>query len=421
MTDADPANGDDRWWRNAVIYEVYVRSFADADGSGVGDLRGITARLDHLAELGVDAIWLSPFYPSPMADGGYDVADYRDVEPALGTLDDFDVMRAEAHRRGMRIIVDLVPNHTSDQHPWFQAALAAAPGSAERARYIFREGTGPNADQPPTDWVSNFGGSSWSRSPDGEWYLHMFAPEQPDLDWSNPEVRAEFRSVLRFWLDRGVDGFRIDVAHGLAKHLEEPLPALGVRSVDRVLRYQVEDHPLWDRDDVHEIYRDWRLVLDEYSPPRMAVAEAWVAPGRRGRYVRPDELHQAFNFDFLETPWECGAFVDVVDGSMKEAFDVGASPTWVLSNHDVVRHASRYGLPPRTDTTAWLLSNGTTPPVDRELGLRRARAAALLMLALPGSAYVYQGEEFGLHEVADLPSTVLQDPTWERSNHREKG
>jgi alpha-glucosidase len=411
---------NDGWWRDAVIYQVYVRSFSDGDGSGVGDLPGITARLGDLADLGVDAIWLTPFYPSPMADGGYDVADYRDVEPQFGTLADFDHLVEVAHDRGLKVIVDIVPNHTSDQHVWFQAALAAEPGSPERARYIFRDGRG-DGSQPPTDWHSNFGGPAWSRVADGQWYLHMFAPEQPDLDWTHPDVHAEFQSVLRFWLDRNVDGFRIDVAHGLSKNLAEPLPDLGPASVDKALRYTIADHPLWDRDDVHEIYREWRKVLDEYTPPRIAVAEAWVAPGRLGRYVRGDELHQAFNFPFLLTPWDCSAFADVIDVSLAEATEVGAATTWVLSNHDVIRHASRYALPAGADAAAWLMSDGTQPAIDPDLGLRRARAATLLMLALPGSAYVYQGEELGLHEVADLPGDVLQDPTWQRSGHRDKG
>ncbi len=409
------------WWRDAVIYQIYVRSFADSDGTGVGDLPGITARLPWLSDLGVDAIWLTPFYPSPMADGGYDVADYRDVEPSFGTLADFDALVVRARELGLKVIVDLVPNHTSDRHRWFQAALASPAGSPERARYIFRDGQGADGAAPPTDWHSNFGGSAWSRVADGQWYLHMFAPEQPDLDWTHPDVHAEFQSVLRFWLDRGVDGFRIDVAHGLAKNLAEPLPNLGAASVDKVMRYSVHDHPLWDRDDVHDIYREWRKVLDEYAPPRIAVAEAWVAPGRLGRYVRDDELHQAFNFPFLLTPWDCAAFADVIDASLDESAAVGATTTWVLSNHDVIRHATRYALPPKTDQVAWLMSDGAQPRIDEALGSRRARAAALLMLALPGSAYIYQGEELGLHEVADLPRELLQDPTWKRTSHRDKG
>jgi alpha-glucosidase len=420
MTDAKDG-ADPRWWRDAVIYEVYVRSFADSNGDGVGDIAGITDRLAQLADLGIDAVWLTPFYRSPMADGGYDVADYCDVDPTLGTLADFDALVEKAHDLGVRVIVDLVPNHTSDQHEWFKAALAAGRASVERARYIFREGSGVDGAEPPSDWVANFGGSAWTQVADGQWYLHMFAPEQPDLDWSNPDVARDFEAILRCWLDRGVDGFRVDVAHGMAKNLTEPLPPLGAGSVDRALRYDVVDHPLWDRDDVHDIFRGWRKVLDEYNPPRMAVAEAWVMPGRRSRYVRPDELHQAFNFDFLQAPWDAEAMAAIIDTSLAEATGVGASPSWVLSNHDVVRHVSRYALPPDTDTVSWLLSNGTDPVADLALGLKRARAATLLMLALPGSAYLYQGEELGLEEVADIAPQYLQDPTWQRSEHHEKG
>jgi alpha-glucosidase len=420
MTDA-LSTADSRWWRDAIIYEIYVRSFADSDGNTVGDLKGIIGRLPQLADLGIDAVWLTPFYRSPMVDGGYDVADYRDVDPTLGTLADFDALLVRAHDLGLRVIVDLVPNHTSDHHAWFKAALAAAPGSPERERYIFRDGRGDDGSEPPSDWIANFGGPAWTRVADGQWYLHMFAPEQPDLNWSNPVVGKEFEGILRFWLDRGVDGFRIDVAHGMAKDMSAPLPDLGVRSVDRQLRYEVVDHPLWDRDEVHDIFRTWRRILDEYSPPRIGVAEAWVMPGRRARYVRPDELHQAFNFDFLQTPWVCSNLIDVIEGSLREAEGVGATATWVLSNHDVVRHLSRYALDPGTDTVAWLRSDGTQPHADLALGLKRARAACLLMLALPGSAYIYQGEELGLPEVADIAPQFLQDPTWERSDHHDKG
>ena len=271
------------WWRQAVVYQVYPRSFADADGDGLGDLPGIVSRVDHLAELGVDAVWLSPFYPSALADGGYDVADYRDVDPRLGTLDDFDAMVDALHARGIRIVVDIVPNHTSDLHEWFQEALAAGRGSAARERYIFREGKGADGAEPPTDWVSVFGGSAWERVADGQWYLHNFAIEQPDLNWDHPEVRADFVRTLRFWSDRGVDGFRIDVAHMLTKDLTEPLPS---RAELAELPFDGQ-HPLIDRDDVHEIYAEWRRVFNEYDPPRTAVAEAWVEPHARAAVRAP--------------------------------------------------------------------------------------------------------------------------------------
>ncbi|MFI1601981.1 glycoside hydrolase family 13 protein [Streptomyces griseofuscus] len=422
MADLSSRNPD--WWRQAVIYQVYPRSFADADGDGLGDLKGITQRLDHLGALGVDALWLSPFYPSELADGGYDVADHRDVDPRLGSLDDFDALVAEAHRLGLKVVVDLVPNHTSHQHPWFQEALRAGPGSAARERYVFRPSRGAGGELPPSDWQSVFGGSAWHRVADGEWYLHLFAAQQPDLNWDNEEVRADFRTTLRFWSDRGVDGFRVDVAHGLAKELTEPLRdigGIGASGETALLRVPPGDHPYWDRDEVHEIYRDWRKVFDAYRPPRSAVAEAWVPGPRRALYARPDELGQAFNFEYLEAAWSAEELRRVITEELATARAAGAAATWVLSNHDVVRHHSRLMLPPGTDPGAWLLSGGHAPAVDREAGLRRGRAATLLMLALPGASYLYQGEELGLPEVADLPTEVLQDPIWEQTGHVRKG
>ncbi|MFD8230260.1 alpha-amylase family glycosyl hydrolase [Streptomyces massasporeus] len=420
----DLSSRDPDWWRQAVVYQIYPRSFADADGDGLGDLRGITRRLTHLAALGVDALWLSPFYPSELADGGYDVADPRGVDPRLGTLDDFDALVAEAHRLGLKVIVDIVPNHSSHRHVWFQEALNAGPGSAARDRYVFRDGRGEHGELPPTDWQSVFGGSAWKRVPDGQWYLHLFAPEQPDLHWENQEVRADHRTTLRFWSDRGVDGFRVDVAHALAKDLSEPLRDLGAPELsgeEALAAMPPGTHPFYDRDEVHEIYRDWRKILDAYRPPRMAVAEAWVPGARRVLYARPDELGQAFNFEYLQAGWDAEELRQVITDSLATARAAGASATWVLSNHDVVRHASRLSLPPGTDPNAWLLSGGNAPALDEAAGLRRARAATLLMLALPGSAYVYQGEELGLPEVADLPTEVLQDPIWEQTGHVRKG
>jgi alpha-glucosidase len=385
----------DLWWRDAVVYEVYVRSFADAGGDGNGDLRGITERLPYLADLGVDALWTTPWYTSPMADGGYDVADYRAVDPMFGSDEDALELFAAAHRLGLRVIMDIVPNHTSDQHPWFLAALRAGPGSPERARYHFRSGRGVDGELPPNDWRSVFGGPAWTRVPGGgEWYLHLFAPQQPDLNWDNPEVRTEFEDILRFWFDRGVDGLRIDVAHGLIKASD--LPDLG--DDDPV------EHPYWDRNGVHEVFRSWRAVADEYGPDRIFVAEAWVdKPDRLARYVRPDELHTAFNFDFLRSRWDADALRSVIDDTLGALDAVGAPATWVLSNHDVTRHVTRFGR------------------ADLALGTRRARAALLLMLALPGGVYLYQGEELGLWEVEDLDESVLADPTWERSGHTRRG
>ncbi|MEU0854758.1 alpha-amylase family glycosyl hydrolase [Streptomyces griseofuscus] len=419
------------WWREAVIYQVYPRSFADSNGDGMGDLEGVRSRLPYLRDLGVDAVWLSPFYASPQADAGYDVADYRAVDPMFGTLLDADALIREAHGLGLRIIVDLVPNHSSDQHEWFKRALAEGPGSPLRERYHFRPGKGTAGELPPNDWESIFGGPAWTRvtEPDGtpgEWYLHLFAPEQPDLNWEHPAVGDEFRSILRFWLDMGVDGFRIDVAHGLVK--AEGLPDLGSGEQLKLLGNDVM--PFFDQDGVHAIYRQWRTILDEYANKmgpegpsseerwwetggRIFVAEAWTPTVERtANYVRPDELHQAFNFQYLSTAWDATELRTVIDGTLEAMRPVGAPATWVLSNHDVTRHATRFANPAGLGTQ--IRTAG-----DRELGLRRARAATLLMLALPGSAYVYQGEELGLPDVVDLPDEVRQDPAYFRGEGQD--
>ncbi|QCX76178.1 Oligo-1,6-glucosidase [Streptomyces sp. YIM 121038] len=401
LTDA-PADDADRtaaaptgWWRDAVIYQVYPRSFADSDGDGMGDLPGVTARLPHLRRLGVDAVWLSPFYASPQADAGYDVADYRAVDPVFGTLADADDLVRTAHGLGLRVIVDIVPNHCSDQHEWFRKALADGPGSPLRERFHFRPGQGAHGELPPNDWESVFGGPAWTRAADGAWYLHLFAPEQPDFNWEHPAVHEEFRSVLRFWLDLGVDGFRVDVAHGLIK--APGLPDVGHGEQVKLLGSRPT--PYFDQDGVHEVYRDWRAVLDAYDGERVAVAEAWTPTVERSAlYLRPGELHQAFNFAYLTTEWDAAALRAVIDRSLAAMNAVGAPATWVLSNHDVVRHATRLA------------------PGDPARGLRRARAATLLMLALPGSAYLYQGEELGLPEVTDLPDEVRQDPAFFRGS-----
>jgi alpha-glucosidase len=390
------------WWASAVFYQIYPRSFADGNGDGTGDLIGIRQRLDHLVELGIDAVWISPFYRSPMADGGYDVADPCDVDPMFGTLADFDALLAEAHDRGIRLTVDIVPNHFSDQHAWFQAALAAAPGSPERARFIFREGRGVNGELPPNNWPSMFGGPAWTRVPDGQWYLHIFAREQPDLDWTNPEVPAEFDRILRFWLDRGVDGFRIDVAHGMAK--EPGLPDMDlslVGSREHGAHMPARADLRFDRDAVHEYHRGFRRVLDSYPGDRMAVGEAWVPDSTRlAHYAAPDELNLTFNFELIEAPWDATEFRSAIARSLQAMASVGAPCTWVLANHDVDRSVTRYG--------------------GGACGLARARAAALVQLSLPGAAYIYNGDELGLANV-DLPDDALQDPTWERSGHTERG
>jgi alpha-glucosidase len=411
------------WWRQAVVYQIYPRSFADSNADGIGDLPGITSRVPYLVGLGVDAVWLSPFYPSALADGGYDVDDHRDVDPRLGTLADFDKLASALHDGGLKLVVDIVPNHTSNRHRWFQEALAAPPGSPARERYVFRDGIGPDGSAPPSDWVSNFGGSAWTQVADGQFYLHLFAPEQPDLNWDNREVHEDFLETLRFWSDRGVDGFRIDVAHHLAKDLREPLATQAVLDAGTL---PPGHHPYQDRDEVHQIFAEWRKLFNSYTPPRTAVAEAWVDASRRMAYASPAGLGQAFNFDLLRANWEAQELHQIISDNLRLAAESGASSTWVLSNHDVVRHPTRYGLPQGTaeepqEGRGWLQTNGRVPALDAELGTRRARAATLLMLAVPGSAYLYQGEELGLHEVGDLPAAVLQDPAFLRSGGSDKG
>ncbi len=422
-TTASSTKGSE-WWRSAVIYQIYPRSFADANGDGIGDLPGITAHLDDLASLGIDAIWLSPFYPSPQKDAGYDVADYCDVDPLFGTLADFDDLLAAAHARGIRLIVDLVPNHSSDRHAWFQAALTAGPGSAERARYIFRDGRGKQGELPPNNWESVFGGAAWTRVTEadgtpGQWYLHLFDSSQPDFDWANPDVQAEFRRILRFWLDRGVDGFRVDVAHGLVK--EDGLPDYAPPAEAGSMGGDEAAVPYWGQPGVHEIFRDWNGVLAEYDGDRALCAEAWLPTvAETALWVRPGEMHQAFNFEYLLTEWDAAALRAVIDESLREYAAVGAPSTWVLSNHDVVRHTTRLALTAESPQGHGIGPASPDRPVP-ELGLRRARAATAVMLALPGSAYLYQGEELGLPEAIDIPDDARQDPTWFRTGGERYG
>ncbi|QQM67409.1 glycoside hydrolase family 13 protein [Actinomyces weissii] len=500
------------WWQDAVVYQVYPRSFADADGNGTGDLRGLASRVPYLQALGVDAVWLSPFYPSALADGGYDVDDHRGVDPRIGTLADFDQMVTALHEAGIRVLVDLVPNHTSNRHQWFRAALAGGPDAPERALYHFREGRGEHGQEPPNDWRSLFGGPLWQRVDDRDeagrpltgpgtgrpyqWYLHIFAPEQPDLNWEHPQVRADLLRTLRFWCDRGVDGFRVDVALGMVKDLSQlgrpwsevgywPLPADGT-------------HPLFDRDAVHGLLATWRELLESYEPPRFAVAEAGVQPSRRAAYAR--SLGQAFNFQMQDADWTAESYAWALDAGLEDLARCG-STTWVLGCHDVFRVATRYGFEPSALSAAevvdaaavagpdqahdavdgsvpagrslvlsrqWVLAGGgagagaagvsggtseaetagggeglgaaagggeglgaaaggaasaccAVPVQDAAAGRRRARAAALVVMALPGSLYVYQGDELGLPEVPDIPEERLQDPIARRNRALEKG
>ena len=425
-----PARQPRQWWAETVGYQIYIRSFADASGDGLGDMRGIIDHLGYLELLGVQTVWITPFYPSPMADAGYDVADPRDVEPAFGTLSDFDELLGAAHRRGMRVIIDLVPNHTSSAHPWFQAALAAGPGSPERDRYLFRDGRGPGGNEPPNNWASIFGGPAWTRVPDGQWYLHIFDTAQPDLNWRSADVHDDLRATLEFWLGRGVDGFRIDVAHGMAKPAGLPDAPPGGAAFDRrdfelaAAAAAVEHEkstgpedlagsdggvvpiahggrdPRFDDDGVHDVHRFIRSVLDQH-PGRMTVGEVWVDDDQRfADYIRPDELHQAFNFAILESPFDTVALREAIESSLASTAAVGSLPVWTLSNHDKIRPVTRFG--------------------GGEVGEARARALLLVELALPGAVYLYNGEELGLPSI-DVPDEALQDPTWVRSGFTERG
>lgn len=412
---------DPDWWRSAVVYQIYPRSFKDADNNGIGDLKGVDLGLPYLAELGVDAIWLSPFYPSPMVDGGYDVSDYRDVDSNLGSLADFDALVLHAHQLGIKVIIDIVPNHCSDQHPWFRQALEQGPNSPMASRFVFRRGKGRNGELPPTNWISDFGGSAWEPCGEGWYYLHIFSKEQPDFNWDNEEVRRDFLQTLRFWSNRGADGFRVDVSHGLVKDLHAPLRDRANPEIMSPLSPDGDD-PLFDRDGVHEVYRSWRRVLDEYDPPRMAIGESWFPINERVfEYARGDELGAVFDFSLVKCAWDRNEYMSAISRAKTGFNRVDGTPSWVLGNHDVPRVSSRLALPKGTDEQAWVTSDGSKPCVDAALGLSRARAAALVMLALPGTAYVYQGDELGLPEDLELGRDAIRDPQWERSGHRFKG
>jgi alpha-glucosidase len=410
-----PSDSDRLWWRDAVIYQVYIRSFADGDGDGTGDLAGVRARLPYLRKLGVDAIWFTPWYASPLADGGYDVSDYRQIHPAFGDLDGAEALIAEALALGIRTIIDVVPNHVSNEHPWFQAALAAGPGSPERKRFWFHPGVGPNGDEMPNHWISNFQGDTWTRTtqPDGtpgEWYLHLFTPEQPDLNWEHPDVRREHEDILRFWFDRGVAGIRIDSAALLVK--DPALPEVPENP-------RPGEHPNTDRDELHDIYRSWRTLADSYPGSRVLVGEIWLPDTERfAKYLRPNELHTAFNFDFMARSWDAAGLRQSIDTTLAAHAPVHAPATWVLSNHDVTRPVTRYG---REDSSFAFAAKRFGTPTDLALGTKRARAAALLTAALPGTLYIYQGDELGLPEVESLPLDVLQDPMYFRSNGVDPG
>jgi len=425
MSTSAGLSADKNWWRQAAVYQIYPRSFADSNGDGIGDLKGVTSRIPYLQSLSIDAVWLSPFYPSALVDGGYDVDDYRDVDPKLGTLADFDEMLAALHKVGIRVYVDIVPNHSSNLHIWFKEAIASEPGSSARSRYLFRDGRGDNGELPPTDWVSHFAPSAWTHESEmggkhNQWYMHWFAPEQPDFNWDNREVHDEFLKTLKFWADRGVDAFRIDVAHALKKDLSEPLRNLNVfEGLDE--RGMEGKGILADRNELFAIYEEWRTLFNQYDPPRVAVAEANVHTERIPLYASTKTLGQCFDFTFLETSFEAASYKKNVQAALKAAAVNKSSCTWTLSNHDQIRHATKMGLNPAVDRRSWMLSDGTSHPLDKASGTQNGLAATLFILALPGCTYLYQGEELGLHEVTDIPGDQIQDPQYLRNLKVDKG
>ncbi|MEY3346891.1 MAG: hypothetical protein RIR40_616 [Actinomycetota bacterium] len=409
------------WWRDAVTYQIYIRSFADSNGDGIGDINGIRSRLNYIKELGIDCIWINPWFKSPQKDHGYDVADYFEIHSEYGSIDDAKALIKEAHELGIRVILDLVPNHSSDQHIWFQEALNSAPGSKARDRYIFRDGKGKNGELPPNNWEAVFGGPAWQRVIDKngnpeQWYLHLFAVEQPDFNWKNNDVIEHFQKIFKFWLDLEFDGFRIDVAHGMWK--AEGLPDVDLASVELLDRHV---RPYWDQEEVHDIHRSWRKITDTYRHQPMLVSEAWAPNDERiAMYVRPDELHQSFNFSFLTAKWEAKSLKAIIDKSMAEVVKVGAPPSWVWENHDVVRKTDRLDLGLQNKGKGEE-KYGDPIKLNKERALKRARAATLLELALPGGAYIYQGEELGLFEVRDIPEDRLEDPIWKMSEKTDRG
>lgn len=423
---------DSLWWQNAVVYQLYPRSFADSNGDGIGDIEGIRRHLDHLRDLGVEAIWLTPCFPSPQRDHGYDVADYFDIEPAYGSLDDFDRLIAAASERGIRIMLDVVPNHCSSEHAWFKAAASATPGSPERARYYFRDGKGPNGDEPPNNWRAIFGGSAWTRITEadgkpGQWYLHSFTPWQPDFNWYNPDVVDYFDRMLTFWFDRGVEGFRVDAVPVLGKHPDLPdLPRLPTGLTDaQAWGYNIYAHFY---ETGHEVWKHWRTLIDEYEhthPGRhvVTISESYGKPENILQYLKGDEFHQTFGFDLMLITWLAKPVRKAIADSLDMLTSVGGVPAWTLNNHDTQRIVTRLGRLNANDPKAWTGNNlvYVDAPIDLDLGRRRARAAIALAAALPGALYLFQGEELGLEEYLDLPDEAREDPVFFGTNGQEIG
>lgn len=423
------------WWQEAIVYQVYVRSFADANGDGIGDLEGIRSRLDHIASLGVDAIWLNPCYPSPQRDHGYDVADYFAIHDEYGDLDTFDALLADARERNIKILMDLVPNHCSNDHAWFVEALAADPDSVERNRFYFRDGL-PTADgadphgSPPNNWMAAFGGSAWTRvSPDdAQWYLGTFTPHQPDFDHTNSDVQAMFAEVLEFWFDRGVEGVRVDAIAPVGKDAALP-DAPPVPPGTGLLQVCWENPYTVFRPEGHDVWRQFRTTIDNYMerhPGRdlMMVAEAYMngRPDLMAAFVNPEQFHQAFAFDLLLSPW----VKSEVERAIRDTLDIisiGSTPTWTLNNHDVQRVVTRLGRSNATDPNT--VSNNAMEvddvDIDIERGVRRARAMITLAMAMPGSLYLYMGEELGLPEVLDIPAERREDPVFLQTNGERIG
>jgi alpha-glucosidase len=431
-TQKQPDTDINLWWSNAVVYQLYPRSFADSNGDGIGDFEGIRSHLDHLRDLGVDAIWLSPCFPSPQADHGYDVADYFDIEPKYGTLDDFDRTLAEAKDRGIRIMLDIVPNHCSSDHEWFQAALKAAPGSPERARFWFKDGKGPNGDEPPNNWRAIFGGPAWTRVIEadgrpGQWYEHTFTPGQPDFNWYNQDVIDYFDRMLTFWFDRGVEGIRVDAVPVLGKDPDMPdMPDVPPGFTDGqawALNPYGHFHP-----SAHVVWKHWRKLIDDYEvahPGRhlVTISESYGTPEQTTSFLQGDEFHQNFAFELMLITWQAKPMRAAIAGSLDMLESVGGAPAWTLNNHDTQRIVTRLGRLNANDPAAWTGNNllYVDAPIDLELGRRRARAAITLTAALPGALYLYQGEEMGLAEYLDMPAEAREDPLFIRTKGEQIG